>query len=401
MSVLHAILGPGLGQAGWEAAHTVENGTVTAAMLDAAYQPLDSDLTAIAALSTTAYGRAFLALANAAAARTALALGTAAVAATGDFDAAGAAAAAQSASQPVDSDLTAIAALATTSFGRGLLTSADAAALRTSAGLGTLATQSGTFSGTSSGTNTGDQTLSDATISTTDITTNNVSTSKHGFAPKAPNVATQYLDGTGAYSTPASGGVSVPNVVQIVCNGNGATTLTVAAAAAGHSFILFTNSTTGQISAVSCTNVTWTAIKQANDGTGFMAVWVGVVAGGSSGTTITMTKPGSFNSAVVMEVVDTLTPTAGATTSVTTAGPSATVAPILRLSGTTAGRLIVFGQGMANTALVTRIAASGATVGLAENTACAMLLGYSLSSAAIMSFATVGASGVAIIAEVT
>lgn len=32
-------------------------------------QPLDSDLTAIAALTTTAYGRAFLALANAAAAR--------------------------------------------------------------------------------------------------------------------------------------------------------------------------------------------------------------------------------------------------------------------------------------------------------------------------------------------
>lgn len=39
---------------------------------DALYQPLDSDLTAIAALSTTAYGRAFLALANAAAAATAI-----------------------------------------------------------------------------------------------------------------------------------------------------------------------------------------------------------------------------------------------------------------------------------------------------------------------------------------
>lgn len=43
-------------------------------------QPLDSDLTAIAALTTTAYGRAFLALADAAAARTALALGTLATA---------------------------------------------------------------------------------------------------------------------------------------------------------------------------------------------------------------------------------------------------------------------------------------------------------------------------------
>lgn len=61
-------------------------------------------------------------------------------------------------SQPLDDDLTAIAALTTTSTGRDLLTSADAAALRAKAGLGTLATQNGTFSGTSSGTNTGDQT---------------------------------------------------------------------------------------------------------------------------------------------------------------------------------------------------------------------------------------------------
>lgn len=92
-------------------------------------QPLDSDLTAIAALSTTAYGRALLALADAAAGRTALALGTAATQNTTAFDAAGAAAAAQAASQPVDSDLTAIAALSTTSFGRSLLALADGAAL--------------------------------------------------------------------------------------------------------------------------------------------------------------------------------------------------------------------------------------------------------------------------------
>lgn len=46
----------------------------------------------------------------------------------------------------------------------------------------------------------------DANLSTSDITTNNVSTSKHGFAPKSPNDATQYLDGTGAYSVPPGTG---------------------------------------------------------------------------------------------------------------------------------------------------------------------------------------------------
>lgn len=47
--------------------------------------------------------------------------------------------------QPLDSDLTSIAALSTTTHGRSLLTGADAAATRSTLGLGTLATQSGTI----------------------------------------------------------------------------------------------------------------------------------------------------------------------------------------------------------------------------------------------------------------
>lgn len=74
------------------------------------YQPLDSDLTAIAALSTTTFGRSLLTSANAAALLTLVG------------------------AQPLDSDLTAIAALSTTTFGRSLLTSADAAALQTLVG---------------------------------------------------------------------------------------------------------------------------------------------------------------------------------------------------------------------------------------------------------------------------
>lgn len=93
---------------------------------------------------------------------------------------------------------------------------------------------------TLSGTNTGDQTLSglggvptsrnitingstqdlsadrtytvtDANLSTSDITTNNVSTTKHGFVPKAPNDAKKYLDGTGAWS-------SLPIEIQVAAS---------------------------------------------------------------------------------------------------------------------------------------------------------------------------------------
>jgi hypothetical protein len=63
--------------------------------------------------------------------------GTAASQATNAFDAAGAASAAQAASQPLDADLTAIAALTTTGFGRGSLEVANQAAFRTYIGAGT------------------------------------------------------------------------------------------------------------------------------------------------------------------------------------------------------------------------------------------------------------------------
>jgi hypothetical protein len=76
----------------------------TAALSSIGAQPLDSDLTAIAALATLGYGRTFLTIPDAAAARTYI-------------DA-----------QQLDLDLTAIAGLTTTTFGRGLLTLNDAAA---------------------------------------------------------------------------------------------------------------------------------------------------------------------------------------------------------------------------------------------------------------------------------
>lgn len=51
-------------------------------------------------------------------------------------------------------------------------------------------------------------TIAEVNISFTDNTTNNVSTSKHGYAPKAPNDVTKFLNGLGAYSVPAGGSVN-------------------------------------------------------------------------------------------------------------------------------------------------------------------------------------------------
>ena len=86
------------------------------------WQPLDADLTAIAALATQAFGRSLLTQADAVSVRTLIGAPS-----TSDL----------SGYQPLDSDLTAIAALTTTAFGRSVLTQVDAAAVRTLIGAGT------------------------------------------------------------------------------------------------------------------------------------------------------------------------------------------------------------------------------------------------------------------------
>lgn len=50
--------------------------------------------------------------------------------------------------------------------------------------------------------------IAESGLSLSDVTTDNVSIARHGFAPKAPNNATLFLDGTGNYSTPGGGSVT-------------------------------------------------------------------------------------------------------------------------------------------------------------------------------------------------
>ena len=53
--------------------------------------------------------------------------------------------------------------------------------------------------------------VTDANLTTTDITTNNVSTAKHGFVPKAPNSTVQFLRGDATWA-------AIPEVIQLAAS---------------------------------------------------------------------------------------------------------------------------------------------------------------------------------------
>lgn len=55
--------------------------------------------------------------------------------------------------------------------------------------------------------------VKDSDLSTSDITTNDLSSTKHGFAPKTPNDSSKFLNGTGGWTIPGAGATFVSTSV--------------------------------------------------------------------------------------------------------------------------------------------------------------------------------------------
>lgn len=142
-----------------------------------------------------------------------------------------------------------------------------------------------------------DANVTEAKIGLSDNTTNDVSTTKHGFAPKAPNVATKYLDGTGAWTTPAStgGGIVIPEVLNAMEIANTNTSVTVTfplTPTVGNTLVMLVKGATRGANSITQTNVAWTRITNYNGNNQFVEVWLGVVSA-SPGTTAVIAFTGS------------------------------------------------------------------------------------------------------------
>lgn len=95
--------------------------------------------------------------------------------------------------------------------------------------------------------------------------------------------------------------------------------ITIAAQAAGTRILVAVGTRNNDVTSLSCTNVTWTEVKGWASGTStYLSIYVGVVAGGSSGTTITVNVGGTnYVFATAVFLGDALTPTTGADASYT------------------------------------------------------------------------------------
>ena len=242
----------------------------------AASQPLDTDLTAIAALTTTTYGRSLLTGADAATTRTTLGLGTAATTASTAYEVAGAAAAAQAAaiaaSQPLDADLTSIAALTTTTYGRSLLTGADAPTTRNTLGLGSAATTASTAYDPSGAAALAIAVSQPVNTNLTDISALTTTTYGRSLLTGADAATTRTTLGLGSAATTASTayatstqGTTADNAITKATVGAKGTIVTGTAASTPSGLVVGTNGQFLKADSTAGTGLVWATIPGGGD----------------------------------------------------------------------------------------------------------------------------------------
>lgn len=142
--------------------------------------------------------------------------------------------------------------------------------------------------------NAGGGTLAEAALSLSDNTTNDVSTSKHGFTPKAPNDTAKFLRGDGTWAAPAGGGVA------IIGNPTGAPTISFNTT----TYLDSGNSQNGNASNVgdtmtSARTVSKLVVRTSNAGNNTLnGNMVVTLMKNGSAQTVTVTQPASTNTAI-------------------------------------------------------------------------------------------------------
>ena len=236
--------------------------------------------------------------------------------------------------------------------------------------------------------------VEDADLLLFDVTTNNVSITAHGFVPKAPNIATEYLDGTGNWSTPAGGGGGSGTVTSVA--------ITDASGVFAWSGTPIT--TTGTFSSSLASQSAHFALIGPTTGSAAPPTFRALVAADipalsylTANQTITLSGDATGSGATAITVtLDTVNANVG-TFQGLTVNAKGLVTAAANQSYLTANQTITLSgnvTGSGTTAIATTIPASTVTVSMMANLAAVSLLGNPTGSSAAPSAITLG-SGLA------